>query len=179
MAATEPQSAIPGLMEALDYTPGRLDQTAPAFIWLQVDTGDITGFRGDEWPGSEEVTWQEESLGGLEIAYVRADLVEAASSGVDVLRIPAQPGLDPIIAYFEDYAPGRGRVTVACFGDAWTAAWGAMGVHSVRKFVCLVDPHYLAGAMQELTRTNKSRRQYTERIAAAVIAALRANGEGT
>src|SRR5690606_8657631 len=46
---------------------------------------------------------------------------------VDVLRIPAQPGLDPIVVYFEDYAPGRGRITVACYGDAWTAAWGAMG----------------------------------------------------
>lgn len=179
MAGTESQERIPGLMEALDYTPGRLDQTAPAFIWLQVDTGDITGFRGDEWPGSEDVTWQEESLGGLEIAYVRADLVEPGSGGVDALRIPAQPGLDPISVYLDDSAPGQGRVTVACYGDAWTAAWGAMGNRTVRQFVSSVEPHYLSGSMQQLTRMSKSHRAYTDRIAAAVIAALRENVEGT
>ena len=86
------RSGISGLLAALDYTPGRLDETAPAFIWLQVDTGDYTGDRSFEWPGSEEVTWQDESLGGLEIAYVRADLVESPQpvAGDAVRALPAK-----------------------------------------------------------------------------------------
>lgn len=102
---------------------------------------------------------------------VAAPVVDEAM--VDVLRIPAQPGLDPITVYFEDYAPGRGRITVACFGDAWTAAWGAIGDRSVREFVSSVGPGYLAGAMQELSPpTTKAHRKYTERVAGAITAAL-------
>lgn len=57
-----------------DYVPGRLDLEAPPRIWLQIDTAGDNDDRDDHWPGSENVTWQDESIGGLEIEYVRADL---------------------------------------------------------------------------------------------------------
>lgn len=99
--------------------------------------------------------------------------------GVDVLRIPAQPGLDPITVYFDDAGDGRGRMTVACYGEAWatavTAAWAAMGPRSVREFVGGVDPSYLTGALCSLRpRTTAVERGYVLRIAKAVIAAIRA-----
>ena len=95
---------------------------------------------------------------------------------VDVLRIPAQPGLDPITAYFEDYAAGQGRVTVACYGDAWTASWGAMGDCKVREFVASVDAGYLSAAFLQLSGASGKHRLYTDRIARALTAAL-ATGE--
>lgn len=104
------------------------------------------------------------------IAHARPEAVDEATT--DALRIPEQPGLDPITCYFEDYAPGRGRITIACYGDAWTAAWGAMGNRTVREFVASAPPDYLACSMLELTPATTRRRKYAERIASAVIAAL-------
>jgi hypothetical protein len=89
---------------------------------------------------------------------------------VEVLRIPRSENLDPITVYFEDHAPGAGRVTVACYGDAWTAWWGSMGNCTVREFIAgVVDTGYLSGALLQLRGASASHRNYTKRIAAAVI----------
>lgn len=93
---------------------------------------------------------------------------------LDVLRIPRSKSLDPITVYFDDRAPGVGRVTIACYGDAWTAAWSAMGERTVRQFIADVDAGYLSGAMLQLCGGNDRHRSYTDRVAAAVIAALAA-----
>jgi len=95
-----------------------------------------------------------------------------AGAGVGVLHIPRSAGLDPIYCYFEDFDAGRGRLTVACFGDAWTGAWGAMGDCGVRQFVAGCNPDYLASSFLEMRGGNKRHREYTTRVAAAVIAAL-------
>lgn len=94
---------------------------------------------------------------------------------LDVLRIPRSKSLDPITVYFEDHVPGVGRVTIACYGDAWTAAWSAMGERTVRQFIADVDAGYLSGAMLQLCGGNDRHRSYTDRVAAAVIAALAAS----
>jgi hypothetical protein len=60
--------------DSCDYVPGKLDKTAPVRVWLQIDTMGDNDDRDEEWPGSEHVTWQDESIGGLEIQYIRADL---------------------------------------------------------------------------------------------------------
>lgn len=95
-----------------------------------------------------------------------------AQQGVDVLRIPRSESLDPIYCYFEDFGAGQGRITISCYGDAWTVAWGAMGDRTVRQFVAGCNAHYLASSLLEMCRANKSTRDYVGRIAAAVIAAL-------
>ena len=95
-----------------------------------------------------------------------------AGEGVSVLRIPRSDRLDPIFCYFEDFEPGAGRITVACFGDAWTGAWGAMGDRTVRKFVAECGADYLSSSLLQLRGANKNMRDYTARIAAAVITAL-------
>ena len=99
------------------------------------------------------------------------DTLSVARVTVDVLRIPRPASLDPIIVYFEDSAPGKGRITITCYGDAWTGAWGAMGDRTVRQFVAGVDPDYLAGSLLELRKASDHFRKYTARVAAAVIAA--------
>jgi len=57
-----------------EVVPGGLDKTAPEIIWLQIDTSESNKERDELWPGDDGVTWCSESIGGLEIQYVRADL---------------------------------------------------------------------------------------------------------
>jgi hypothetical protein len=94
---------------------------------------------------------------------------------LEILRIARSENLDPVTVYFEDHAPGVGRVTIACYGDAWTAVWNAMGDCTVRQFIeSVVDKGYLSGAMLQLCGGSSRDRKYAERIAAAVIDAARA-----
>jgi len=55
-------------------TYGPLDHSAPAQIWLQVDPDASPQDRSKAFPGGSDVTWCRDSQGGLEVAYVRADL---------------------------------------------------------------------------------------------------------
>ena len=65
----------PSLLDELEgVMPGDLDATAPAVIWLQLDTDGDNERRDESWAGRDGVTWCDESIGGLEIQYVRADL---------------------------------------------------------------------------------------------------------
>ena len=41
--------------------------------------------------------------------------------------------LDPVRVMIENYEPGKGRITITCYGKAWTAAWFAMGVMMCRR----------------------------------------------
>lgn len=55
----------------------KTNETAPKRIWLQVDPNAITseneGFPADHGG----ITWCDEEIGGVEVEYVRADLVRA------------------------------------------------------------------------------------------------------
>lgn len=95
------------------------------------------------------------------------------TSEIDVraLRIEDVPGLDPVTVFLQDFGGGRGRLTVECYGEAWTAYWGAMHAE-LRKFVTSCELDYLATKMQR-PRETKRGREYLLRILAAVQAALR------
>lgn len=53
--------------------------------------------------------------------------------------------LDPVRVMIENYEPGKGRITVTCFGKAWTGAWFAMGGDTVQEFIKRVSNDYLIG----------------------------------
>lgn len=111
-----------------------------------------------------------------ELSGLAAMLHERAAvpEGVEVLRIPAGDKLDAIIVYFEDEAPGQGRMTIACYGDAWTAWWGSMGDRTVRQFVAGCDAGYLSGALLQMCGGSRRDRDYAWRVAARVISVLSA-----
>ncbi|MHB2214252.1 hypothetical protein ACX64P_12475 [Raoultella ornithinolytica] len=53
--------------------------------------------------------------------------------------------LDPVRVMIENYEPGKGRITITCFGKAWTGAWLAMGGDTVQEFIKRVSNDYLIG----------------------------------
>ena len=53
--------------------------------------------------------------------------------------------LDPVRVMIENYEPGKGRITITCFGKAWTGAWFAMGGDTVQDFIKRVSNEYLIG----------------------------------
>lgn len=56
--------------------------------------------------------------------------------------------LDPVTAFLEDFAPGRGQLTLVCWGRAWTHFWGAMGNEAtVAQFVADASTGYVVGKL--------------------------------
>lgn len=66
---------------------------------------------------------------------------------MDVLSftITGAERLDPVRVMIENYEPGKGRITVTCYGQAWTGAWFAMGGDTVQEFIKRVSNDYLIG----------------------------------
>lgn len=63
-------------------------------------------------------------------------------------------GLDPVTVHLRDLAPGRGVLTIECYGKSWTGHWSAMGVdRKVAKFVTDAGPDYLIGSMAPCLRS--------------------------
>ena len=97
---------------------------------------------------------------------------------VDCFTLSDIQGLDPVTAYFSDQSPGQGRLTVVCYGTAWTAWWGSMGSGAtVREFVRSLDAGYLYGC---LVRSNyshgkqtKQQEEYLRRVIAALFQTLK------
>lgn len=56
-----------------------LDASMPERIWLQIDTEGDPNDRAEPFRGHiSDLTWCAESIGGLEVEYVRKDLLDAA-----------------------------------------------------------------------------------------------------
>lgn len=101
---------------------------------------------------------------------------ELAARVLEVLVIPASPGLDPITAYLHDEGGGRGRATIVCYAEAWTCFWGAMG-GPLTEFIARCDAGYVAGNMTSGRRSKPHELAYARRVAQAVIDALIAQEE--
>lgn len=94
-----------------------------------------------------------------------------------VIQCPPN-GLDPIALFIDDFEPGRGRLTVECYGCAWSCFWGAMGRgSSVLRFLASCDADYVAnclirGRRQFISSKQHERREfaYLKRICEAVVA---------
>lgn len=68
---------------------------------------------------------------------------------MDVLSftITGAERLDPVRVMIENYELGKGRVTVTCYGQAWTGTWFAMGGDTVQAFIKRVSNDYLIGCL--------------------------------
>ncbi|MCA2497816.1 hypothetical protein R7P75_04690 [Vibrio sp. 2175-1] len=59
------------------------------------------------------------------------------------LQLTELERLDPVTVFLEDFGPNRGRITIECFGDAWSSFWPAMG-GSLEEFFIHCNDGYLA-----------------------------------
>ena len=59
--------------------------------------------------------------------------------------------LDPVTVFLEDYEPGKGKITIECYGKSWSAYWGGMSGDDVATFFCRCDQHYLAKNLSSIS----------------------------
>lgn len=81
--------------------------------------------------------------------------------------------LDPVTVFIRDTGPSAGSMTIICYGEAWTAYWGAMGGRTVLEFVRTCDADYIANKMRR-DGAKKAENNYLLRIVSAVLAAINA-----
>jgi hypothetical protein len=51
--------------------------------------------------------------------------------------------LDPVTLILEDMGPRQGKLTISCYGEAWTAYWGGMGERPLIDFLLLSNTSYI------------------------------------
>jgi len=70
--------------------------------------------------------------------------MQVEQSKITKLYITKVPNLDPITIYLEDLPPKRGKITIECYGEAWSYYWGSTGSKSIMDFFVNCDNHYLS-----------------------------------
>jgi hypothetical protein len=97
---------------------------------------------------------------------------------IQVTDIPEADGLDHIIVYWHDVAPGKGHVTIICWGCAWTSYFGGMGKHNIQSFFASADVGYLVGKMgsTQWLKASKKHDLYLGKVIGAVQASIKAAG---
>lgn len=97
----------------------------------------------------------------------------SVSKTVEVITIPAKAALDSITVVLQDFEPGKGRLIVECYGDAWSTYWGAMSGQTLRQFISESDSGYVTNRLwPAYVRRTKKREDYLYRIVKAVQAEL-------
>lgn len=75
--------------------------------------------------------------------------MQIEESTVTKLTIRDVPNLDPVAVIVEDFGPGQGKITITCFGEAWSHYWSHMGENTtLADFFCKCDEGYIAGKLK-------------------------------
>jgi hypothetical protein len=82
--------------------------------------------------------------------------------------------LDPVLVLLQDLEPGKGRITIECYGEAWSTYFSAMGDKTrIREFLRGVHVDYLANRMRAPHhKDTKVFKDYLQRIVCVVLEAL-------
>ncbi len=94
---------------------------------------------------------------------------------IQVTHIPESPGLDSITVYWEDFSPGRGQITITCFGSAWTSWFGGMTAqNTIKQFVAAVSVSYLVDKLGRTPHLYQRKKDlaYLTRVVSAVKGSL-------
>ena len=68
-------------------------------------------------------------------------------SEVTKLTLTELKNLDLVNVFLEDYEHGKGKITIECYGKAWSAYWGGMGDRTISKFFCSANNGYIIGKL--------------------------------
>lgn len=91
---------------------------------------------------------------------------------VTAFEITDAPDLDFVRVILQDIGPGQGRITIECYGQAWSTYWGAMGDRTVGQFFHQGDDDYMVHKLQSGHLTKRAY-AYLLKIVQAVQEALR------
>ncbi len=72
------------------------------------------------------------------------------TSQVTKLRLSELDRLDPVSVIVEDLRKGQGKITIECFGKAWSTYWGGMGDQTITEFFCDSNEHYIANKLSSI-----------------------------
>lgn len=76
-----------------------------------------------------------------------APSMRVTETQVTKLTIAGAKNLDTVHAILEDTGAGAGKLTLECFGDAWSHYWSSMGPRTAREFVLKAGDEYLASKL--------------------------------
>lgn len=95
-------------------------------------------------------------------------------SSVTLLSIPEQAGVDSIRVYWHNLEPGKGYVTLTCWGCAWNSYFGGMNGQTIEQFFAGADTSYLVSKLgnTQWLKATKKHEVYLARLINAVKAAL-------
>ena len=97
---------------------------------------------------------------------------------VTKLQISDIKHLDPVNVLLEDFGPGQGKITIECFGKAWTSYWNAMGKeNTIDKFFCDCDNAYLSKNLAPALQDSIPSEDNLDKDAKRKIIGRRKNGD--
>lgn len=96
-------------------------------------------------------------------------------TAVTKLLLTELENLDPITVVIENYAHGKGKIIIECYGQSWSSFWPAMGC-SIEEFFISCDDDYLAKNLQYMQQTIDDEDAVQEMIWRAVLKSRR-NGD--
>jgi len=99
-------------------------------------------------------------------------ILESQVQKMEITDLVEDFKLDAVAVIIEDLSEGAGRITITCFGQAWTAYFGAMGGKHISEFFCSCDEDYLVDALSFRGEDRECQPTYLYRIIAAVQKAL-------
>ena len=70
---------------------------------------------------------------------------------VTKLRLTEIDGLDPVSVFLENVGKEQGKLTVECYGKAWSCYWGAMGC-DINEFINSANVGYITGKLSNIQR---------------------------
>ena len=68
-------------------------------------------------------------------------------SKITKLKLTDIKRLDPVSVFVDDIEPGKGKITIECYGKSWSSYWGGMSGGTISSFFLSADSDYLANRM--------------------------------
>ncbi|CAM2804365.1 hypothetical protein [Vibrio diazotrophicus] len=84
-------------------------------------------------------------------------------------------GMDPITVHLENYAPGKGGITIECYGEVWSSKWPAMSGRRIEQFFVDCDEHYLAGKLSSISSEVNDFERFTDIVKEKLLMIRRYN----
>jgi hypothetical protein len=90
----------------------------------------------------------------MEWRYGIMKITESKVRKIKIEDILESHRLDPISVFLEDFEPGKGKITIECYGKSWSSYWGGMGSRTISQFFCSCDNSYLSSNLAPNLKSN-------------------------